>query len=139
MGGKKMEQTDSIENLSLEELTGKLAGLSQAEWSKYETLQEDKAESGAWAEYSTTFGGKLITVGKKKPETHHFKAISPDDFEVHNIAITVPITLPSGTYRLGVDRSKWYEEKRDNDVLEENRGGIGELFERVNRELKSYE
>ncbi len=134
-----MEQTDSIENLSLEELTGKLLELSLAEWSKYEALQEDKAELGVWVEYSTAIGGKLITVGKKKPETYHFKAISPDDFEVHDIAITVPITLPCGTYRLGVDRSKWYEEKRDNYVLEENRGGIGEIFERVNRELKSYE
>ncbi len=135
----KMEQTDSIENLSLEELTGKLAGLSLAKWSKYEASSgEDKIGSEAWLEYSTPFGGKLITIGKKKPETYHFKAISPDDFEVHNIAITVPITLPSGTYRLGVDRSKWYEEKRDNDVTEENRGGIGEIFERVNCELKCY-
>lgn len=130
-----MEQTESIENLSLEELTKKLAGLSPVEWSKYEFPPE---EPEAWREYSTTFGGKLITIGKKKPETYHFKAISPDDLKVIDFEIAVPLTLPSGTYRLGVDRSKWYEEKRDNDVLEENRGGIGEIFERVNCELKEY-
>ncbi len=136
-----MEQTDSIGNLSLEELTARLAGLSPMQWSKYEALQEDKAEPGTWMEYSTTLGEKLITIGKKRPETHHFKAISPDDLEdgkVTDIAITLPSTLPGGTYRLGVDRSKWYEEERNIDFLEEKIRGIGGIFERVNGELKEY-
>lgn len=134
-----MEQTGPIENLSLEELTGKLAGLSPAQWSKYEVPQE---ESETWREYSTAFDGKLITIGKKKPETYHFKAISPDhldDGKVTDFEIEVPSTLLFGTYRLGVGRSKWYEEERNNDILEENKGGIGEIFERVNDELKCYE
>ncbi len=138
-----MEQTDSIEDLSLEELTGKLAGLSPVEWSKYEAASgEDKTGSETWREYSTTLAGKLITLGKKIPETYHFKAISPDDLEdgkVTDIAITLPSTLPGGTYRLGVDRSKWYEEERNVNLWEEKIGGIGKIFERVNSELKGYE
>lgn len=131
---------EQVNELSLEELTKALAAVSPTQWLRYKA--EDEGELGVWMEYSTTLGEKLITVGKKKPETYHFKAISPDNLEdgkVTDVAITVPSTLLLGTYRLGVDRSKWYEEKRDNDVLEENKGGIGEIFERVNQELKSYE